>query len=50
MGLTLLKDVSCEDYFIPGGLKKLLSNGEVKIEKKDKKNKKSAQVDEVQQY
>lgn len=45
-----MNGVTNEDYFIPGSLKKLLVNGEVKEEKRDAVAKKSAQSEEIERY
>jgi hypothetical protein len=45
-----MQDASCEDYFLPGKLRGLLTNGAVKEEKKVKAVGKSAQAQEVEQY
>jgi len=50
LSLTLMNNVTNEDYFVPGKMKNLLVAGEVKEEKKVKVNLKSAQNQEIENY
>lgn len=45
-----MKDVTNEDYFIPGRMRNLLVSGQIKEEKKEKVVKRSAQSEEIEKY